>query len=337
MNAAPTWHVELATSEGGSSSSLAIGASGVPAIAYFADSTRGIHYIARQGASWSAPETVISELNAMTPQLSVSGGTPIVLSSVSNISSAWTVTSRRGTNGIWSADPQVIGPDRSDFAVGGGVEFLAGLIMVSGGSSSLVGSYRPAGSTTWATTSPLADGVGWSYPKLAAAPDGTMFALYTMSNNQLWVAGSIPARQLTTTQAWDYDIAIDSNSTLHIVYYSHDSAQIIYETWSAHAATMTRQAIVENAGGAPPGSSHYAGLSIAVAQGRAHVAYLDFTRGAPVLRYAVDNGGFVPETVANADDVLGSTSIAVDSTGAPHISFPYPAPSFTYLGYAVKR
>jgi hypothetical protein len=38
-----------------------------------------------------------------------------------------------------------------------------------------------------------------------------------------------------------------------------------------------------------------------------------------------------------SDDVLGETSIAVDSSYAPHISFPLPASSFDNVGYAVKR
>ena len=69
-----------------------------------------------------------------------------------------------------------------------------------------------------------------------------------------------------------------------------------------------------------------------------HVSYLDFTRGTPVLRYATNkSGSMVAETVTTSDDVLGETSIAVDSSGAPHISFPSPSSSFGNLGYAVKR
>jgi len=158
-----------------------------------------------------------------------------------------------------------------------------------------------------------------------------------VGTNQLWSAGTYGQQLVTSQEAWDFDVAVDLGGTVHIIYYAHGSAQIIYEAWNSGLLSRVRQAVVENAGGTPPGSTHYSGLSIAVAQGRVHVAYLDFTRGT-VLRYAVDSGsGFAPETVAACDDVLGNTSLAIDSTGAPHIAFPWPAPSFAYLGYAVKR
>jgi hypothetical protein len=331
----PTWRPELVTTNGGGSS-LLLDASGDPTIAYASHSPRGVYYRTRAGAGWSAPETVDSRTNALEPVLVDSGG-PVIVNSVSDLNAEQIAAWRRA--GSWSLQASSMSVDRPDIAVGGGVDHLVGVHRVPGGTSTIRYFSRTSGTASWSAYQEIAFGVGWQV-EIGASPSGTVYVLYPDTDQELWFArrtASTPfsSTRITIGPVWDFDVRVDGFGVAHVVYYLASTHQIRYETYSG--TSRTRQVTVDTTGGSPPGSMHFNGLSIDVGPSGAHVSYLDFSRGPSTLRYAAEVTGWAPESVTAADDVLGGTSIAVDAADAPHVTFPYPAASFSSLGYAVKR
>lgn len=200
----------------------------------------------------------------------------------------------------------------------------------------------PLGSAAWSAPVTIESDASWGYPRLAASPTGGRAVLFTRNTTgALWVrrqsGATWVAELLTAQRAWSYDVAYAPNGVMWVAYYTPDGGhRVLVESWAG--STRTSQAIIDFPGGAVPGAQAFSGVSIAVGStGVVHVAWLDFTRGNR-LRYATNaTGAFATEEVTPCDDVLGGTSIAVDSAGRPHVTFPMPAPSFTTLGYAVKQ
>jgi hypothetical protein len=339
----PTWSVEVVAVSGGSTSSLAFTASGEPAIAYTSDSPRGVYYRARLGAnSWSAAETVDASTNAMWPSMVYSAGL-LVSNSVLTTSSGSVGTARR--NPTWIQESiRLLSTEQPSLAVANGREHLVSNSRVAGQPSIVQYVSRPSNTNSWSSNTNISTTAGWSPAKLSATASGELGVLYTRNTDTtLWFARSSglgtswSSTQVTTTAAWSYDLVLAASQVTYIAYYQPGTHTVVLETWvNASRSTTTT---VDTPGGTAPGSQWFSGVSIALdAAGFVHLSYLDFTRGTPALRYATNKtGSMVAETVTTSDDVLGETSIAVDSSGAPHISFPSPSSSFGNLGYAVKR
>ncbi|MBL8939618.1 MAG: hypothetical protein JNM69_33970 [Archangium sp.] len=342
---APTWAIETVAFSAGSSSSIALDSAGQPAIAYFSDNPRGV-YLRRRTTSWSAAETVDSSTNAMEPSL-VASNTFVVANSITTVVGSSVNTSiaswrRSASTASWSPENTIAVYDRPDVAVGGGREHLVGVTR-SGTFGNVGYSSRVQGSTTWSTPTLLGTGSSGFGPKISAS--GSMVvALFGRSPDGLTLARSTnggstwSTTTVTTSRVYDWDIVLDPSGTAFLVYYSPDAGhRITLESYSG--LSRTRQDIVDTAASTPAGSSGFSGLSIAQSPlGTTHAAWLDFTRG-NVLRYTsnAESASFQTTTVANADDILGRTSIVVDSSAAVHISFPQPSTSWSHLGYAVRR
>lgn len=342
----PTWTIETVAVLGGATSSLALDAAGVPAIAYASDSPRGVHFRQRLTGSWSSAETVDSATNALEPALALSNTTWLIANSVFNAGSSSVACWRRSPLAAWFALGGLSGPERPDLAAGGGREYLVSHTRITGQPNSTVYFVsRTAGTSPWSSTTTVSSTASGFGAQLAASPSGQLAVLYGRnSDSSLWLARSSGLgtswthTQITTSRAWDFDLVFDLSDSglVHLAYYTPDSHLIRAESWSG--STRLSQVTVDSPGGTGLGSQWFSGVSIAAdGLGDVHLSYLDFTRG-NVLRYATNSSGsFVSETVTQADDVLGNTSIAVDNAFAPHVSFPRPATSFGNLGYAVKR
>lgn len=338
----PMWMVEFPSTLGGSASSIALDATGAPAIAYASDSPRGVHF-RRRTTSWSGAEIIDSSTNALEPSLAFSGSGFVEVHAVLNVGSSSTVSYRRATS-TWSPEGTISTPEQPDVAVAAGREHLVTNTRISGmPNSNVYYSARSAGLSSWAAPITVSSTASWFPARIAANASGQLAVLFARnSDSSLWLARSSglgtswTPQQITTGRVWAFDLALDSAGLVRLAYYDPDLQLIRYETWSG--ASRTSQVLVDSAGGTAPGSQWFSGLSLAVdSLSVAHVSYLDFTRG-NVLRYATNRtGSFVAETVTNCDDVLGATSIVTDSSNAPHISFPAPSSSFSTLGYAVKR
>ncbi len=343
---APTWTLETVAFSGGSNSSIALDSAGLPAIAYFSDSPRGV-YLRRRTTVWHSAETIDSATNAMEPALAASN-TFVVVNSVStlvgsSISSTIATWRRAASTTAWSAESALSGYERPDLAVGGGREHLVAVVR-SGASFGQVGyASRLQGSTSWSFPTVLGTGSSGFGPRVSASgsmvvvlfsrsPEGLTLAR-SSNNGSTWTSTTV-----TAGRAWDWDVVLDPSGTVFLVYYTPDSGhRVILESYSG--LTRTQQTIIDTPQGTNSGSMWFSGLSIAQSPvGTTHAAWLDFTRG-NVLRYAsnADSASFQTSTVGPADDVLGETSIAVDASLAVHISYPAPAASFGNLGYAVRR
>lgn len=334
----PVWSTEMVSTNGGAHSSLIVDAQSVPSIAYFSDSPRGVHFRTRAGGAWSQAEIVDSRVNAFEPQLVDSNG-PMIVHSVLEMDTELVATWRRNA-GSWTFAGGVANQDRPAVAVGANAEILAAIDRVPGGSSSIIWHTRNAGTNLWAARGGIGTGgVDWRVA-IDINAGGTAYAVYSVDDDlhlgrMATLASPFVTSPALTGPVWEFDVAVDANDDAHVVYYLASTHLIRYEVYTGF--TRTRQVTVETSGGMAPGAQHFSGLSLALGPSGAHISYLDFSRGNPLVRYASDANGFVPETVGPADDILGDTSIAVDTTDAPHISYPWPSSSFSNLGYAVKR
>ncbi|MBL8923028.1 MAG: hypothetical protein JNJ54_29535 [Myxococcaceae bacterium] len=344
----PTWTMETVAFSGGGHSALALDAAGYPAVVYHSESPRGV-YLRRRTTSWSAPETVDSATNAMEPSLAASssfivanGLTTVVGTSISMSVSTW---KRSASSPSWSPENSLSGYDRPDVAAGGGREHLVAVVR-SGGALGQVGySSRTVGSSTWSTPTILGTGASGFGPKVSAS-GGMVVALFSRSPDGLTLARSSnngstwTTTTVTTLRAWSWDVVLDPSGTVFLAYYTPDNGhRIILESYSG--LSRTQQTIVDTPQGTGAGSMWFSGVSIAQSPlGTTHAAWLDFTRG-NVVRYVSNatstTGDYITETVTTADDVLGQTSLVVDSSYAVHLTYPAPSSSWSNLGYAVRR
>jgi hypothetical protein len=271
------------------------------------------------------------------------GVTNVVGSSITFNVSTW---KRDATSPLWTNENSLTGYDRPDVAASGGREHLVA-VMRSGGTPGQIGySSRAVGSSIWSTPTILAPGLGGFGPKISAAGN-LVVALFARSPDGLTLArssnggASWTSTTVTTSRAWSWDIALDPSGTAFLAYYTPDLGhEVVVESWSG--LSRTQQNVIDTPQSSGLGSSWFSGVSIAQsALGDTHVAWLDFTRG-NVVRYATNAAGtFRTETVANASNVLGQTSLVVDSSQAVHLSYPTTAAagggSVSALGYAVRR
>lgn len=340
--ATPTWTVETVTTFGGSSSAIALDAAGNPGIAYQSDSPRGV-YFRRRTTSWSAAETVDAATNALNPSLAASS-TFIEAHDVSTFSGtttiAWVAPFRRSASfASWQPDATSSGYERPDLAVGGGREHLVAILR-SGTTGTIGYSSRTIGGSSWSAFSSVGTAASGAVPKVAANASGIVVVAYRRVGEGVMLARStggstFTSTTVTTARVWSYDVEVDGSGTAHLAYYTPDSHRIVVESWLG--SSRTRQVTIDTPGGTAPGSMWYSGVSIAHDGNAVHAAWLDFTRGSAVVRYANDaTGSFSAQTVTAADDILGDTSLAVTSS-AVHLSFPAPSSSFSSLGYAVRR
>lgn len=339
-----TWRNETVQLNAGAFSSLVVDPLGVVGIAYQGDSPRGVYFVRRLATGgWTNVETVDSRTNALEPAMVLSNDSYSVAHA--DFTSLSVVSFRRPmASSSWATEGTVSGPDRLDLAVGGLREHLVHMTRTAGSPGILRFSTRPAGTSSWSTPVTINSSASWIGARVASNVAGELSALFANNADQtLRFAHSSGSGSVWSTvpvtspgnRAWDFDVAVSESGYTYVAYYSPDGHRLVVETYNL--TTRISQMVVDTAPSTTL-TQTMSGVSIALdANDFVHLSWLDFTRG-PSLRYATNaTGTFVPETVTACDDVLGRTSIAVDATGAPHISFPKPSSSFSTLGYAVKR
>jgi hypothetical protein len=330
----PVWQTTIVETSAGGASSVIVDAQGHPAVAFSSDSPRGVYFAAHDGTRWGATEPVDTRTNALYPRL-VGTSVPIVVNSVLDVSAERVASWSK--NGTWSPLGTIDDAVFPDVAVGGGYEHLVS--RTAGFPSDVRYHRRIVGASSWGAATPVAVDVTFA-ARIAASTTGGVVVLY-VQDDDLFAARRATLSSAWTTDliatgpVWELDVAVDTSGVEHLTYYVASTHFIRYETYIGR--TRTRGVTVETSQNMAPGSQHFSGLAIAVGNNGAHLSYLDFSRGGSLLRYAADVDGFVPETIANADDILGDTSIAVDANGAPHVTYPAPSSSWPHLGYAVKR
>jgi hypothetical protein len=145
--------------------------------------------------------------------------------------------------------------------------------------------------------------------------------LYVYWNGSAWVGPG--AVDVTGSTGIYNDIAIGADGKVHIAYYSVSTTCLRYATWvSDH--WMAENVEVANSNGICPSVGKFASIAVDP-QNRPHIAYYDDANGA--LKWAYKDAGLWKiQTVDNGEDsgkdkVGLYTSIAVDASGQPHISY----------------
>ncbi len=143
---------------------------------------------------------------------------------------------------------------------------------------------------------------GGTYELVHARKSGTAWTLTTATN-----AG----------QPLDNSIAIDPSGFPHIAYFSGGTANRLMHATNAGGSWASE--VVHEATGGDLG--RYNSVAIHPTSGRIHVAYYD--GGARDLRYARKDpgGGWVLRLLDSAGDVGSYASIAVEASGAVHITY----------------
>ena len=332
------WQFETVYALSGGRSSLLLDTAGNPSVAYDSESPRGVYYAVRSGSSWSR-ETVDASTNAFHPSLVNHGGTPTIVYNGGATGEAlyW---GRRTSPGYWGATLAVSLNGRYPAAVVDGTNMLHFSYTASGSPPLLIHYERALGASSFSGgTAAVTD---TTRQAIAANPlTAHVGMLFGDSSAGLRFVERVPGGAFSTStisanDVWRMAIEIGPSSTIHVAYYDHDLGAIRYAYRSGGSWSFET---IDAGGGPPPGTTHFTGVDVALGRGPddVHVSYLDYTRGT-VLRYAHRSSGrWTSETVADCDNVLSNTSIAVDAHGNPHITYPGPVGTWGQLRYAVHR
>ncbi len=329
----PTWSTSVVEYTAGGYSSIAVDSTSAVHVAYTSDASgRGVFYRVLRSGAWSSRETVDSNTNAMYPALSLSGTTPVVAYEVLQNADplSFNAYTKTLSGSSWTNLQTHGGFGRPHLSSSGSYEVFGATYIVTGGSSYVYFYSRSSPSTFWSFVGNYDVGGSWPFVQVASTTGPvTVYA----NNTALYVRSGTATPVLVHSGLMDtYSATTDANGKIHVVYAGNNDHIVRYKRYSSSLSLETT-ATVDSPGA---GSQTISGMDIAVGSSRIVVSYLDHSRGS-VLRVAIHDGSWVPATVTSAEEILGQTSVALESGMIPHITFPAPATSFSNLGYAVLR
>ncbi len=300
-------------------------------VVYESESPGGVYYHVGHAGGWSEPETITSAANAAYPTMVLSGATPIVAWSTIDPSVDTLYTATR-SSGVWGSVQTLSGYSRPDLMISGSTQYLTSSVLGRSAAPSFVQLWsRSSTSSAWGAGS-LHSVSSWAFSRLGASSGP---AVLVADSTGLTLRSGAASVTVNGAPVEASDAATGPDGKTHVVYAPADDHIVYYIRYSA-GLVLESAWIIEEPGTSATGSQWISGLRIAVGS-RIVVSYLDHSRGS-VLRVAISQGAdWTRETVAQADDVLGDTSLALEDGWTPHVIYPAPSSWYWDVGYAVLQ
>ena len=335
-NACAQVHLQIADDQGtrGDHSSLALDASDLAHVGYYANSGRDLIYGAQQtNATWIA-QTVDGPDDVGKYTSLAFDPTGVLHIAYSNASDKDLMLATRQSGGTWTVEVvDGVGDVGEYTSIAFDASGGAHISYYDRGNKDLMYATRPRAGIWAVQAVDSASDVG-QYTSLALGPSGAVHISYYDASDRDLKYATRPSGGAWTVQtvasAGDVgkytSLAIDGTGAAHVSYYGESTKDLLYATEIAPGSWKTET--VESQGDV----GKYTSLALDGA-GAARLSYYD--EGARDLKYAAQlpDESWAVQVVDGVNDVGTYTSIAVDSLGHAHISY-YDA-SASNLKYAL--